>query len=127
MNINNQFPAYFPDCCPPVDSNDAGGAVFRIVKDENLTDEDFLSHHELGLAHTADQCRRCGVSVFNSFENALHLQKIKPRLGNAISKGELNHSAGKMLLTNKKSGHIDWWAYDSVDRKSFFEEPKLCA
>lgn len=125
MTINDKFPDYFPSCCPPENAIDANGAVFRVVKNEDLTSDDFLSHHELETAITANPCSRCGVSVFNSFQKALHLQRMRPTLGNAIAEGNLNPSAGKMLLTIK-SGHIDWWSYDGVERQSFFGKPKLC-
>jgi hypothetical protein len=126
MAINKSFPTHFPNCCPPHDSVDANGPIFRIVKNQTLTDDDFLSQYELNAAPTADPCNRCGVSVFDSFQNALHRQQLTPRLGVAISEGMINDTTGKMLLTNKKSGHIEWWSFEGIERKSFFGKPELC-
>lgn len=125
MTTLDSFPDYFPSCCPPENSILADGEVFRIIKNETLTDEDFLTHHELGLAVTADPCKRCSVSVFDSFQNASHLQKLRPKLGNAIAKGNLTQTAGKISDANKH-GHIDWWSFKDIERKSFFGQPKLC-
>lgn len=63
MSTNKSFPTYFPACCPPEQAVDANGLVFRIVKHENLTNADFLSHHELKTAMTADPV---GVVAFRS-------------------------------------------------------------
>lgn len=126
MTKNNSFPDYFPPCCPSEGSIDADGVVFRIVKNIDLSDDDFYSHHELGKIIAQKECSCCGVSVFNSLQSAMHRQKISPKLGSAVTEGTINSSAGKMLLTNKVSGHIDWWPYDDVDRKSFFGQPQPC-
>jgi hypothetical protein len=126
MIKNNSFPDYFPPCCPPEDSIDADGVVFRIVKTIDLSDDDFYSHHELGKTIAKKECSCCGVSVFNSHKSALHRQNITPKLGNVVTEGTFNSSAGKILLTSKVSGHIDWWPYDGVDRKSFFGHPQSC-
>jgi hypothetical protein len=47
-------------------------------------------------------------------------------LGNAITEGKLDASAGKMLLTSPKTGHIEWWSYEGVDRALLFGQPKSC-
>jgi hypothetical protein len=121
-----RFPHWFPQDCPPASASDASGLVYRIVSGETLRDEDFLSHHELGTARGAPPCRRCGISVFDSFRNALHRLRLSPRLGTAISEGELTAEAGKTELTSAASGHMEWWAYADVIRRGYFGEPEPC-
>jgi hypothetical protein len=117
------FPSYFPAGCPPPEASSASGVVFRIVAGGVLSDGDFRTHHEAGTALSAPPCRRCGVSVFNSLERAQHRLGLSPHLGNAIAQGELKEVAGKTLLTSERSGHLEWWPFDGVLRRSFFSEP----
>ena len=121
-----EFPNWFPEGCPPSTAADASGEVFRIVAAEQVTDADFRSHHELGTALAADPCARCGVSLFTSFENALHRQRLSPRLGKFLSKGVLSPQHGKTGIPNVKSGHLEWWAYQNVPRHSCFERAVPC-
>jgi len=121
MNENCTFPEYFPPCCPDDKAIDANGTVFRIVKAEKMTDDDFLSHHELRIAVNVEPCIRCGVSVFDSLQGAIHRQKLSPRLGKFIAKGILNPSSGKTSLPKKESRHMEWWAYSDVKRRTLFE------
>lgn len=98
----------------------------KIVQGRPLGASDFKTHHEAKTAPHAPPCERCGISVFNSFENAAHRQRLSPRLGTAIAKGTLQSDAGKILLTNVKSGHMEWWPYQGVDRASYFFEVLSC-
>jgi hypothetical protein len=126
MSKNHTFPEYFPPCCPDDKAIDANGTVFRIVQANTQTDNDFLSHHELGTAITADPCARCGISVFDSFQGAVHRQKLSPRLGKFIAEGILNPSSGKTSLPNKASRHMEWWPYSDVDRPALFKSVISC-
>ncbi len=117
------FPTWFPPGCPPPAAGDAQGAVYRIVSGGPLSEDDFLTYHELGQGLTINPCRRCGVSVFASLARARHRLALSPRLGTAIARGVLDASAGKAKLTDWRSGHVEWWAYDGVTRHSYFQEP----
>jgi hypothetical protein len=120
------FPHWFPESCPPATAVETSVEVYRIVSGNPLTDQDFLSHHELGTALTAPPCARCGVSVFTSLSGALHRQRLSPRLGTAIAKGELNPGHGKTGSPNEKSGHLEWWPYVTVIRRSCFGDAIPC-
>jgi hypothetical protein len=117
------FPSYFPSGCPPPEASAALGHVYRIVAGNVLTDSDFKSHFEAGTALNAPPCRRCGVSVFHSLERAQHRLRLSPHIGNAIAQGELKECAGKTQLTSERSGHLEWWPFDGVLRRSYFSEP----
>lgn len=120
------FPHYFPPGCPPSNAGPASGLVFRIVAGGVLTEEDFQSHYEAGTASNAPPCGRCGVSVFNSSERALHRLRLSPHLGKAIARGQLKADGGRTQLTNARSGHVEWWPYAGVTRRSFFKELTPC-
>lgn len=117
------FPSHFPSDCPPAHAKQASGAVFRIVTEGVLAEPHFQSHYEAGTVLKAPACGRCGVSVFDSLERALHRLRLSPHLGTAIAKGELAVSAGMTQLTNERSGHVEWWPFDGVSRRSYFAEP----
>ena len=120
------FPDGFPTDCPPRQAGDANGTACRSVRAPPLRDDDFRSYAELGLLPSADACRRHGLSVFRSFQEARHQQNLRPWLGGFISAGTLDSSAGKTMLTNPKTGHITWWPYAGIDRKVYFAEPEPC-
>jgi len=125
--VEPSFPTWFPDGCPPNNtSNDASEEVYRIVKTIPLAEADFLSHFELGTAVNAPSCARCGVSVFDSLSNAMHRQRLSPRLGEFVAKGKLESTDGKTGDLNTKSGHLTWWPYFGVVRRVRFEEPVKC-
>ncbi len=124
--ITPPFPSWFPPDCPPETASDASRPVYRIVASTVLSDSDFLSHHELGTALSAPPCLRCGLSVYNSFENALHRLRLSPRLGKAIAEGLLESAAGKTEITSPRSGHVAWWASLELPRSSWFGDPTLC-
>lgn len=124
--MSAKHPTWFPLNCPPDTATDATGQVFRIVAGGHLTEKDFETHHEAGTAPNAPPCGRCGISVFNSFAKAAHRQRLTPRLGPAIAEGTLTPDAGKIRLTDSRSGHVEWWPYEGIKRASYFAEGKPC-
>jgi hypothetical protein len=100
--------------------------VFRILRAQTPTPEDFRTYAELGLAPSAPDCARRSVSVFTSRERACHRLKLSPRLGTCVAEGTLDPSCGKMMVTKGKSGHIDWWPYEGVERHRYFKEALSC-
>lgn len=115
------FPQSWPIGCPSVDTPDAGGEVYRIVKDNPVTMADMLTHQETGRLPKADLCLRCGLSVFRLIEDAVNQQKLLPKLGKRIAKGLLTVVHGKACLTTgQMPTHTTWWPYDGVDRAVIF-------
>jgi hypothetical protein len=125
MPDNHAFPGDFPEECPPASAVAAHGEVFRLVLGAYFQADSFATYLELGKALHVPPCRRASISVFNNFRGACHLAKIKPNLGDHVAAGVLTADAGKMSAPST-SGHIDWWAYEGVDRQSFFTEPVPC-
>ncbi|GEN12644.1 hypothetical protein MFU01_76810 [Myxococcus fulvus] len=126
MIIVPKFPDTWPKECPPDDAVDAHGVVYRIISGEAATPEDFKSYEELGLAPNAPACSRRSVSVFNSRQGACHRLKLSPRLGKGVAEGSIDATCGKMKLTSTKSGHIDWWPYEGINRLARFKETQPC-
>ncbi len=101
---------------------DANGEVYRIVKNNPVQWTDMQSHYELGRLPKADACLRCGLSVFQLLEDAIHQQQLMPRLGSYIAKGQLSLSHGKAVLTpGQQPTHTTWWPYEQVERELLFE------
>jgi hypothetical protein len=123
---DGEFPSDFPAGCPPTDASDAEGPAFRVVTRPELHPDDFRTYAELGLAPGGDPCRRHGLSVFRSLDEARHQLNLRPYLGSHIAPGELTPAAGKSKLTNPRTGHITWWSCAGVDRPSWFGEPVPC-
>ena len=115
------FPSDWPAGCPSADTPDAEGEVYRIVKNQPVTLADMVSHHESGRLPKADPCLRCGLSVFRLLEDALHQQKLMPRLGRRIAKAELKAAHGRAGPTKgQQPTHTTWWPYSHVDRAALF-------
>lgn len=118
-----KFPDYFPSGCPPATAKDSSGECFRIVKTSPMTDDDFKSYKELDKLPNANQCKRCGVSVFDSAANAKFHLDLRPDLGTVIAKATLDNSHGKLSdASGSGSGHMEWWPYAHVNRRALFQE-----
>ena len=126
------FPDHFPEGCPPNQTPDADGDVFRFVIGESIDNEaDFRTHHEMKSALTASQCRRRTLSVFRDLSYAevklAHIngnfpERFKFR---SIAKGTLSPSDGKLAQSGADPGHYEWWPYEGVERaKSFAIVPR---
>jgi hypothetical protein len=123
MNFSSDWPAD----CPPKDTPDAQGDVFRIVKENPPAPQDMLSHHETGRLLKADPCLRCGLSVFRLLEDALNQQRLLPKLGKRIAKGTLAPAHGKARPTpGQQPTHTTWWAYVGVERAALFVVVQEC-
>ena len=88
-----------------------------------MSSQDFLTYKELGIR---DDCRACGVSVYESLEKAVHYASLRPALGGMVAKGVIGEDAGEYRLTCSKSGHICWWPFQQVSRSSYFFEVVPC-
>lgn len=84
--------------------------VYRIVKTNPPTVDDFQTHAQLGIAPNVDYCRRCALSLYDSYSKAMHRLNLAPRLGRHIAQAKLTPDHGLISPVNK-AGHMDWWAY----------------
>jgi hypothetical protein len=120
------FPTDWPEECPPEDIPAAAAVYYRIVRNNPPSLDDFRSYKELGLARRhADPCRRCGLSIFRTFDAAAVARSNFPTLGEFIASGALDLSHGKVAQTGSNRYHCTWWPYESVDRVTPFEIPEI--
>ena len=121
----HQFPDWFPQSCPPFDATDADGVVYRFATKSPVAAEDFLSHHELGLAPRAQACRRCSLSLYRTLAAARRkLRELRDRsperFGPHIAEGNLSAAHGKIKQEGSDPDHHEWWAYEDVVRHAAF-------
>src|SRR5438128_10777189 len=123
-NGGSSFPAAWPVNCPPNDATDARGTVYRTVRTNPPTADDFRSFREEGK-HVRDpqkQCQACGISVLRTREDAVHHRDAFQWRGEFIAEGMLAPAHGKIKPTPAKKfpSHISWWCYDGVARHEIF-------
>lgn len=117
-----QFPENWPSECPPSGASEASGAYFRLARANPPTPEDFKSHAERGLAPKASPCKREGLSLFQTQDEAIHQYQLFPKLGKFIFCGTLTAEHGKTQLTKgAMPTHTTWWPCEGVDRAAVFK------
>ena len=121
----HRFPDWFPPDCPSPAAEDARGEVYRFASNDPLTADDFRSHHELGLAPRTQKCRRCSLSVYRTIESARKkLRELRARsparFGRYLAIGTLSAELGKLMQAGVDPDHLEWWAYEGVERHANF-------
>lgn len=115
------FPEHWPPHCPPDDAQDAQGVYFRVVADNLPTADSFKSYAELGLATAAHPCKRLGLSVLRTLDDAIHQTRLFPKHGRYVCRADLAPEHGKTLATRGTlPTHTTWWPFLSVDRVAPF-------
>lgn len=85
------------------------------------TAADLASHHETGRLPNAPPCLRCGLSVFRDVQDAVHQQRLIPKLGRWIARGTLSAEHGQTKQTpGQQPTHTTWWAYEGINRAALF-------
>jgi len=125
MSGTRTFPKNWPTKCPPADAKDADVVVYRTVRTDPPTNEDFLSWHEEGKEpkYPGKECQACSVSVHRTQESAIHHREVCEYDGACIAVGVLNPSHGKTkdTPTRKFPLHVSWWPYEGIDRGAIFK------
>ena len=117
-----KFPTHWPVGCPPTAAVEANAVIYRVTKTNPATARDFQSQAELGRQRSANQCLRVGISVFGSFRDVSHCQRVFPKLGRFIAQAALKPRHGKMQTTPSQMfpAHMTWWPYENVNRSEPF-------
>jgi hypothetical protein len=97
----------------------AEGEVFRIVKSNPPTEDDFRTHEERGTRSKDSPCLRCGLSTFRNRPAVEHKVRLLPVLGKFIARGTLDPTAGLTKPTGGQT-HTTWWPFEGVKRVSYF-------
>lgn len=119
--VTEVFDLNLPATCPPEDATARTQSAYRLVKSDPPTQDDLLTHQELGLAPKANPCRRASISIFQSREQANHRLEMSPHLGSHIAFAELNAGHGQISRAQPQSGHMDWWPYQGMRRPEDFK------
>lgn len=113
----------WPQDCPPEDANGMNVTVYRAVKKDPPTPDDFQTYRELGkIVNRTRQCDACGLSVHMSEKDAVHYRSVFPSQGEFIAEGFLNATHGKLKATpsGRSPSHMTWWSYEGVIRHIIF-------
>ena len=103
------WPDYYPEYCPPDDSDDCSGKVFRIIKGETASEADFVPYIiEFFGDPNFQSCKSAGLSVCVTLEAAKTKLEQPKFAGQYIAVLELPASAGKMKQA-RQSAHATWW------------------
>lgn len=108
-----------PEGCPPDESDEITELreVFRLVRSNPPTDEDFLSQRVKKPRQRFDgvsECQICGLSVFSERSDSERLLKLPHLRRRLICRLRLDVSAGSIQKTNKNS-HYTWWPFAKFD------------
>lgn len=129
MNFENRtFPDTFPKGCPPEDSMNNRLIVYRLIRGETITKDDFKSFKELGRDARGQKYPfiEYGLSVNTSYEELRKCWRGNPGLKKMfknIGTGLTYECTGKVKATPSKAQkcHHTWWIYKEVDPSNFFQ------
>lgn len=103
-----EWPEHFPQACPPADAIDAGGDVYRFVRNEPPAPEDMRSWLELGLGKGRD-CHRAALSCSLTREHLEEVRLASPRRrSDRIARASLGPEHGEIAQTGA-AGHFSLW------------------
>jgi len=85
------------------------GGVFRLVEQDPPTAEDFKSYLERGLAPSADDCQRAGLSTYLEKKHAEATRKRIPKLNkHFVALADLEPEHGRIKATGGRGHHTLW-------------------
>lgn len=123
-----KYPDIFPDGCPPEDSEPMELEVYRMIKGDIVTSDDFKSFIELGIdkEDPKNPFIQYGLSVNRSYEEMYYYWRGSPALKKKfknIAKGKIYKESGvvKPTPSKKQSNHFTWWLYKGVNPVKDFE------
>jgi hypothetical protein len=118
------WPKHFPSGCPEPEAIPADGIVWRIVKADTPTADDFVSHK---LTYPAknwgkSECQACGLSVHRNRADALGLLALPRFRGYHVASGTLApaHGVIRSTPTAKSESHETWWVPQGVEVWTLF-------
>lgn len=107
-----EYSGDLPSDCPPADSDEITKdiVVFRIVKSNPATNDDFKSQREERptAIFTVPECFARGVSVRTELTDSMELLKLPRLRGRAVCRVTLGAGSGSIKQTFKPSHHT-WW------------------
>lgn len=115
------FPAYFPQGCPPSDAQEKELIAYRLCKSNPVVISDFYSYYQLRLDFNG--VNGYGVSLFTDLNEAITLKKMPAHKNEMLAKGVTSHLCGLMkeTPTRRFSSHITWWLYEDARPENYFQ------
>jgi hypothetical protein len=108
-----KFNSLCPNDCPPQGAEPAAGQIFRGIRKLPISEDDFLSHREMGADCRAPECECWGLSVWPSLEAVEHARRAIPAIKRHwhIAVGDLVADDGVIIHTPKKAQpeHYTLW------------------
>ena len=112
MTENIDYREKLPDGCPPADAQEISNVVvvFRLVRSDPPTDEDFKSLRALRPLQKfgTPECVALGLSVHKDLKRCEKLASLPKFKGCFVAKLSLGPGAGKIKQTFSNSHHT-WW------------------
>lgn len=104
-----EWPAHFPEGCPPPHAPDADGTYLRFVAGFPPTASDFMSYLELGRREGEPEIIRAGLSVYATRQQMEKKPARSPLLRTGgIAQADLTPAHGKVSLAGSR-GHRTLW------------------
>lgn len=115
------WPNHFPAQCPPSNSAEASGTLFRFINGRAPSARDFLSHYERDPhgQWDHDPCNARGLSVLKTYEDCTTMRKGVPALRKKrLASGAPLGAVGLMASTPSRTcrAHCTWWRSIPPDR-----------
>jgi hypothetical protein len=128
----NSWPSYVPDGCPPPDAPEASGDVYRLIKGDSPSPDDFLPKvlEEPDGDFTGKECMAGGLSVYRKKKDLARLLTLPTFKGKPwqVARATLSPAVGRLKPTPPRkirNSHHTWWWPEGVDPTQLFvlDEP----
>jgi hypothetical protein len=111
----NEYREQLPDKCPPEAAQEisTNTEVFRLVKSNPATEEDFRSYQALApiKKFRVGECIARGLSVLVSQTAADNTRKLPRYKATHVCRVKLCAGAGKLMQTGDNADHRTWWPF----------------
>lgn len=119
-----EFKLNLPNLCPPEETESINlKPVYRLIKGEDIRENDLLSHVEEGRRFPPNKkCEAHAISIFKNMEGCENLQKkFSIFRDKKIYKGQITKECGVVDLY-LGTNHLNLWVFNNVDLLSIFTE-----
>ena len=119
--IAMQYREPLPDDCPPAAAAeviDAPRAVYRLVRNNPATDDDFRSQRAekpARIFRNVTECQARGLSVRTNLGSARELLELRAMRGRMLCQVQLDRGAGSIMQTGEDPAHSTWWPLADYD------------
>ena len=88
-----------PDDCPPEEAAeiDAPRVVYRLVRNNPPTDDDFRSQRAERAERNISECQARGLSVRTELASAVDLMGLRTMRGRMLCQVQLDHGSGRIM------------------------------